>query len=83
MYFEELVDFLLLVIPLAVVVFFILSLGLFISDRVLNKKNPGSVKADKLHRDKIMLIISSILLGLILLLVIAAIIIFSRAVAYM
>lgn len=81
--FDELLTFLFFAMPLAVAVFFIISLTMFISDRVKNKNNPGSVSAEKLRRDKIMFIVSIILCVLVILLIIAILIIITRAIAYM
>ena len=76
-------SFLLYVIPIAAAVFFIVSISLFISDRAKNRKNAGSISEERLHKNKVMLIVSSIILGVVVLLYGAVIIIFMRAVAYM
>lgn len=74
---------LLIILPLSSVVFFIVSLVLYLTGRRSKKNNPESVNAERLQRDKVLLIVSSIFLGIVLLIYCALVILLANAIAYM
>lgn len=77
------VQFLYFAIPVAAILFFIVSLCLFLSARKQNKQQPGSVSAQTLRKRKIMLIVSSVIAGVLAAIVIAFIALLYMAVAFM
>ena len=77
------VQFLYFAIPVAAILFFIVSLCLFLSSRKQNKQQPGSVSAQTLRKRKIMLIVSSVIAGVLAAIVIAFIALLYMAVAFM
>ena len=77
------VQFLYFAIPVAAILFFIVSLCLFLSARKQNKQQPGSVSAQTLRKRKIMLIVSSMIAGVLAAIVIAFIALLYMAVAFM
>ncbi len=70
-------------IPVAALVFFIVSLCRFISAKSKNKKNPGTFTAEEVKNRKWLLIISSLIVGVLVAVVIAFIAVISMAVIYM
>ena len=77
------IQFLYFAIPVAAILFFIVSLCLFLSARKQNKQQPGSVSAQTLRKRKIMLIVSSVIAGILAAIVIAFIALLYMAVAFM
>lgn len=77
------IQFLYFAIPVAAILFFIMSLCLFLSARKQNKQQPGSVSAQTLRKRKIMLIVSSVIAGVLAAIVIAFIALLYMAVAFM
>ena len=77
------IQFLYLAIPVAAILFFIVSLCLFLSARKQNKQQPGSVSDQALRKRKIMLIVSSVIAGVLAAIVIAFIALLYMAVAFM
>ena len=77
------IQFLYFAIPVAAILFFIVSLCLFLSARKQNKQQPGSVSAQTLRKRKIMLIVSSVIAGVFAAIVIAFIAHLYMAVAFM
>lgn len=77
------IQFLYFAIPVAAILFFIVSLCLFLSARKQNKLQPGSVSAQTLRKRKIMLIVSSVIAGILAAIVIAFIALLYMAVAFM
>lgn len=77
------IQFLYFAIPVAAILFFIVSLCLFLSARKQNKQQPGSVSAQTLKKRKIMLIVSSVIAGVLAAIVIAFIALLYMAVAFM
>lgn len=77
------VQFLYFAIPVAAILFFIVSLCLFLSARKQNKQQPGSVSAQTLKKRMIMLIVSSVIAGVLAAIVIAFIALLYMAVAFM
>lgn len=77
------IQFLYFAIPVAAILFFIVSLCLFLSARKQNKQQPGSVSAQTLRKRKIMLIVSSVIAGVLAAIVIAFIALLYMAVAFM
>ena len=77
------IQFLYFAIPIAAILFFIVSLCLFLSARKQNKQQPGSVSAQTLKKRKIMLIVSSVIAGVLAAIVIAFIALLYMAVAFM
>lgn len=70
-------------IPVAAVVFFVVSLVLFLSAKRQEAQAPGSVDATRLKTLKWLLIVSSIIAGVLLLVVVAFVALMFMAVAYM
>lgn len=70
-------------VPAAAIAFFIVSLCLYISARRKNKAQPGSISLQTLNTRKIMLIISSVIFGVLALVVIGFIALMFMAVAFM
>jgi heme/copper-type cytochrome/quinol oxidase subunit 2 len=70
-------------IPIAFVIFFIVSLCLFVCAKVKNKKKPGSVEESRVKLYKILLIISGIIVGVLAAVIISFIALLFLAVAYM
>ena len=77
------IQFLYFAIPVAAILFFIVSLCLFLSARKQNKQQPGSVSAQTLKKRKIMLIVSSVIAGVLAAIVIVFIALLYMAVAFM
>lgn len=76
-----------LIVFLGSEIFFVVSLILFIRDRVKNKKNPGSVTGARLRTSKILFIVSLVLHVLVVLYFVGVLlflgIIMSRAMSHM
>ena len=70
-------------IPVAAVVFFVVSLVLFLSAKRQESQAPGSVDATRLKTLKFLLIVSSIIAGVLLLVVLAFMALMFMAVAFM
>lgn len=70
-------------LPISTLIFFVVSLVLFIVGRVKNKKVPGSIKTNRLNRDRILLIVSSVMVAVEVLLIVVFVIALSRAISYM
>jgi hypothetical protein len=70
-------------IPIMTVVFFIRSLIRYLSGKKANKNAPGTIPGDVMRERKIMLIITSILMGLFVTVVVCLIATIPAAVAYM
>ena len=68
---------------MAVVVFFIISLWLYLNAKKQNQRNPGSVNEMTLKIRKMMLITSSIMAGVLVTFVLLIIILLYTAVAFM
>lgn len=77
------IQFLYFAIPVAAILFFIVSLCLFLSARKQNKLQPSSVSDQALRKRKIMLIVSSVIAGVLAAIVIAFIALLYMAVAFM
>lgn len=78
-----LMEFLYFAIPIAAIIFFVVSLCLYLSAKKQNKLQPGSVSAQTLRSRKIMLIVSSVIAGVLAVVVIAFIVLLFMAVAFM
>ena len=72
-----------LLLPLAITAFFVISLVLFCRARSANKKSPDSFTAKKLKGRGLMLVLSSVLFGAILLCVAFVFAILLGAIAFM
>ena len=70
-------------IPIASLIFFILSLYWFLSVRRKNKLEPGSIDAQTLKNKKIIFILASVIFGIMVAIVIALIVLISMAVSFM
>ena len=70
-------------LPVAAVIFFGISLSLYLSDRRKNKQTPGSVAPATLHKHRLMLTVSSIIAGSFAAVVIAFAVLLFTAVAFM
>ncbi|MBO5023469.1 MAG: hypothetical protein J6D11_04065 [Clostridia bacterium] len=70
-------------IPLAFVIFFIVSLCLYVCAKIRNKKKAGTVEESRVKLYKMLLIISGIIVGVLAAVVISFIAIMFMAVAYM
>ena len=77
------IQFLYFAIPVAAILFFIVSLCLFLSARKQNKQQPGSVSAQTLRKRKIMLIVSSVIAGVLVVVFLAFVALLFMAVAFM
>lgn len=70
-------------IPVAAILFFIISLILFCYAKYQNKKQPGSFSEGELKTRKILLIISSVIAGVLALVIVSLIALLFTAVAFM
>lgn len=70
-------------IPLAFVIFFIVSLCLYVCAKIRNKKKAGTVEESRVKLYKMLLIISGIIVGVLAAVEISFIAIMFMAVAYM
>lgn len=70
-------------IPVAAVLFFAVSLFLFCDGRHRNKRNPGTVPAEKMHTRKILLIVSAVIAGVLMAVVLGIAGLLLMAVAFM
>jgi len=78
-----LMEFLYFAIPVAAIIFFVVSLCLYLSAKKQNKLQPGSVSAQTLRSRKIMLIVSSVIAGVLAVVVFAFVALMFMAVAFM
>lgn len=78
-----LMEFLYFAIPAAAIIFFVVSLCLYLAAKKQNKRQPGSVSLQTLKSRKIMLIVSSVIAGVLAAIVIAFIALMFMAVAFM
>lgn len=70
-------------IPIATILVFLFSLCSFIYAKWKNKKEPNSFSEEKIKKLKLLLIVSSVVLGVLVLVVVGFIILLSMSVAYM
>lgn len=70
-------------IPIATILVFLFSLCSFIYVKWKNKKEPNSFSGEKIKKLKLLLIVSSVVLGVLILVVVGFIILLSMSVAYM
>ena len=70
-------------IPLAAILFFIISLCRYISAKMKNKKEPCSFDTEEVNKRKKLLIISSVIVGVLAAVVVAFAVMLCMAVAYM
>ena len=70
-------------VPISAVVFFVVSLCMYLSAKRKNKREAGSVPENVLKARKIALIVSSVVFGLLLAAVIALALLLYMAIAYM
>lgn len=70
-------------IPLAAILFFIISLFRYICAKIKNKKEPGSFGTEEMKKRKILLIVSSVIVGVLVAVVVAFVVMIYMAVAYM
>ncbi len=76
-------DFLFFAIPIAAILFFGISLYRYCSAKFMNKKIPGTFPPAEIKNRKILLIVSSVIMGVLLLIVIGFIALLFMAIAYM
>lgn len=76
-------DFIFFAVPAAAVLFFGISLYRFCSAKAKNKKIPEAFTADEIKNRLFLLNVSSVILGVLILVVIGLIILLYMAVAYM
>lgn len=76
-------DFLFFAIPILAIVFFGISLYRYCSAKSANKKIPGTFPPAEIKKRLILLIVSSIIMGALLLIVIGCIVMLFMAIAYM
>lgn len=79
----EFVFLLFLSVPVAAIVFFAVSLTMFILGKIKNKKCPDSVSLDKMLVRKTCFIISSIIVAFFAAIFITVIILFSTVISFM
>lgn len=70
-------------LPLAALIFFAVSLILFLSARRQNKREPDSVDPTVLHTRRLMLIVSSVIAGAFAAVIVAFAVLLFTAVAFM
>ena len=70
-------------IPLAAILFFIISLCRYIRAKIINKKEPGRFSTEEMNKRKILLIVSSVIVGVLVAVVVAFVVMIYMAVAYM
>lgn len=78
-----LMEFLYFAIPVAAIIFFVVSLCLYFSAKKQNKLQPGSVSAQTLRSRKTMLIVSSVIAGVLVVVFLAFVALLFMAVAFM
>ncbi|MBQ8207455.1 MAG: hypothetical protein IJZ89_01820 [Clostridia bacterium] len=79
----QIFQFLYLLLPIAVVTFFTVSLVRYFTAKNKNKKAPGSYTAEEMNARKLSLVFSSIILGIILFSVLCLFGLLMMAVSYM
>ncbi len=72
-----------LLVPIGIIAFFAISLLRYIFARNANRKTPDTFSCDDIRSRKILLIASSVLLGVLVTLVAGIVALFSLAIAYM
>lgn len=77
------ISVLLFAVPIGSIIFFVVSLVLFLSARSANKENPGTYTESQINTRKVLLIVSSILAFVVVSVVITIISLLYMAVAYM
>lgn len=80
---EFLLLFMIFSMPTVVILFFIVSLITFISDKVKNKNIPNSVDPNKMLVGKTCLIVSSVMVGIFIAIFVTVIILFSTVISFM
>lgn len=80
---ELLFGFFFFIIPIAAVVFFVISLCLYCSALSKNKKVPGTFQPSAIRSRLILLIVSSVIMGVLLLVVIGFIVLLYMSISYM
>ncbi len=70
-------------VPIAAVIFFVVSLASFLIAKSNNKRTPGKYSESQIKTRLLLLIISSVVAGVILSMIISFVILLSMAVAYM
>ena len=78
-----LMEFLYFAIPVAAIIFFVVSLCLYLSAKKQNKLQPGSVSTQTLISRKTMLIVSSVIAGVLVVVFLAFVALLFMAVAFM
>ena len=78
-----LMEFLYFAIPVAAIIFFVVSLCLYLSAKKQNKLQPGSVSTQTLRSRKTMLIVSSVIAGVLVVVFLAFVALLFMAVAFM
>jgi len=76
-------EFLYFAIPVAAIIFFVVSLCLYFSTKKQNKLQPGSVSTQTLRSRKTMLIVSSVIAGVLVVVFLAFVALLFMAVAFM
>lgn len=72
-----------LAVPIAALVFFLVSLCLYISAKNQERRLPGSVNPQTLQTRKVMLIVSSVIAGVLVAVLIGFMILVMSSIAYM
>lgn len=70
-------------LPLAALLFWIISLEEYLSAKRKNKRQPGSVSDEVMKRRKTLLVVSSVIAGTLLVCVIGLVALFYMAIAFM
>ena len=78
-----LMEFLYFAIPVAAIIFFVVSLCLYFSAKKQNKLQPGSVSTQTLRSRKTMLIVSSVIASVLVVVFLAFVALLFMAVAFM
>lgn len=77
------IQYLFYAIPVAAFFFFLVSLCLYLDGRSKNKNVPGSVPAEKMKRRKMLLMVSSVIMGVFVAVMVALMALLYMAVAFM
>lgn len=77
------ISVLLFAVPIGSIIFFVVSLVLFLTARSANKENPGTYNESQINTRRVLLIVSSILAFVVISAIITIISLLYMAVAYM
>lgn len=70
-------------IPLAAIVFFVVSVYRYVKAKRANKRQPGTFSEEEVNSRKLCMIVSSVIMGILVLIVVGLAVLLFMAVAYM